>query len=155
MIRYAKTPNDAFIGLDLFLKFYEFMDLKKIAELDRDVTLNILKRIIETDVGDLIISEDENGKPNGAVCVYIMNPVFAPQIKILLEMFWFVDPSARKQGVGTALLNEAEKWAVEHKCDAISFSNLGEVAPEQAKRVYESRGFSPCEQTFWKFLGSK
>lgn len=152
MIRVANSDQDAFSGLELFSDFYKFTDLSKISKLDKPSMYNTIKKIIEMEDGELFLAEDESGNVTGGICIHIMRPIYCPNIKLLLELFWYILPEYRGKKYGSELMRAAEKWSVEHRCDAICFSNMGDVEPEKAKMYFEHLGYKPCEQVFWKFM---
>ena len=66
---------------------------------------------------------------------------------------WFVNPTARQNGVGRALLEAAEAWCVEH-----GFSELAsdtELLNVESQRAHESLGFEEVDRLvkFRKLIG--
>ena len=68
---------------------------------------------------------------------------------------WFVDASFRKRGIGRALINEVEQWAI-----SLGYSELAsdaEIENTQSIRLHELLGFSEIDRnvTFLKKLLTK
>lgn len=53
----------------------------------------------------------------------------------------YVDPSYRRQGLGSQLMNHAKHWAMEHGYDQISLQVF--CTNKAARKLYEGLGYSP------------
>lgn len=62
------------------------------------------------------------------------------------EMAWWVEPDFRKNGVGTALINEFQRWAEAKGCAAITLTSLD----SSVDKMYGKLGYKLCEQTYIK-----
>lgn len=66
--------------------------------------------------------------------------------KTATEMAWWVEPSARNNGVGTALIEEFQRWAEAEGCSAITLTSLD----NSVAKLYDRLGYKLCEQTYIK-----
>lgn len=78
------------------------------------------------------------GRVVGWIAVSIQSQ-FVTGRDALIEGF-VVDESLRSRGIGTVLLEEAERWAIERRCAAIRVQS--NVIRESAHRFYERNGFA-------------
>jgi aminoglycoside 6'-N-acetyltransferase I len=65
---------------------------------------------------------------------------------------WYVVPEARRSGVGRALIEGAEAWAVERGCPEFASDTL--IVNEVSEAAHHALGFEEVEQVrcFWKSL---
>lgn len=63
------------------------------------------------------------------------------------EMFWWVDPAARRSGAGARLFARGEQWARDERGVAV----LQMIAPTpDVEGIYESRGYTRVEVAYQK-----
>lgn len=90
-----------------------------------------------------ILVSERAGTVTGMLGVTTYPDVFSG-VRVAGELFWWVEPSAR--GDGLRLLRQAEQWASEHGA-----AYLQMIAPtEQVERVYTHGGYEAIERTFRK-----
>lgn len=88
----------------------------------------------------VILVAEENGQKLGFLILLDTMPdevTLSPQAFVA---YMAVEPAARKRGVGTALLDGAERFAREHNLPVLAMMVTEENAP--AVRLYERAGFS-------------
>jgi ribosomal protein S18 acetylase RimI-like enzyme len=87
----------------------------------------------------VVLVAEEDGKPRGFLLLLDGLPdevTLAPQAFVA---YMAVEPQARRRGIGTALLGEAERIARDRKLPNIAMMVTEENAP--ARSVYERAGF--------------
>jgi GNAT superfamily N-acetyltransferase len=105
-----------------------------------------LRRLIEIEDGDVLVSPDDTGPLVGMCALMAYDHPFA-DLRMGSEIAWWVEPHARGRR-GLALLWAAERWAQAHGCTVMQM-----VAPDaQVARLYEARGYTRVEQTFQRRL---
>ena len=140
MIREATiydTPDLLRMGLAFVNAIRQEPDVVSITE--------TLRFLMDADSAVLLISG--NGK---AMVGALASPAFFNRNEITAaELFWWVEPDARGQGLGIALLNGLESWA-----RSIGVCRLSMVAMESLDAsevdMYENHGYSRFESTFVK-----
>lgn len=68
------------------------------------------------------------------------------------ELFWFVDPNARRSGAGQALFDALQEWAREKGAHTLTMVTLDDLDGERVADFYCSRGYRPLERNFMKVL---
>lgn len=85
--------------------------------------------------------------PVGALGAIIVPNTYNPNIKTLVEMFWYVLPEYRKSRAGLLLLNayaeKAEELGLEATMSLLPTSNIQD-------KTLAKRGFSICEYAYRK-----
>lgn len=68
------------------------------------------------------------------------------------ELFWWVDPSARRAGVGVELLLALERWATERGAKTLTMVALDKLDAERVAGMYMNAGYRPLERSFVRSL---
>lgn len=68
------------------------------------------------------------------------------------EMFWWVDPQARRAGAGRALLGALEGYARENGARTLTMICLDDLDGDRVAAFYRSEGYRPLERNFMKVL---
>ena len=93
----------------------------------------------------LILVSDVDGRAVGAIAMVLYDHPFA-QTRTASEMFWWVDPEAR--GDGLRLLRAAEKWAQERGAAIVQM-----IAPTpRVSDLYRRLGYREVETSFQRSL---
>lgn len=104
--------------------------------------------LIESDCG-VIFSLQSNAQWIGAIGGLTFQEIYSGQMTAL-EMFWFVRPGHRGQGI--KLYRELEAWAREKQCSEMRMVHLLDSMPEKLERVYRHFDFKPAEIHYTKEL---
>lgn len=93
------------------------------------------------------------GHPShGMAGVLVYQNYFNRSRKAAQELFWWVDPEARRLGAGRALLVTIEAWAKEQGADTLTMIALDDVDGERVAQMYKGAGYKPLERNFVKVL---
>jgi GNAT superfamily N-acetyltransferase len=114
---------------------------------DRDSIEETAKLLIQG--GGLFIAGDP---PCGMAGVLIYDKYFDRTRKAAQELFWWVDPNARKTGVGKRLLSEIESWARENGADTLTMIALDALDGDAVSEMYKAAGYKPLERNYMKVL---
>lgn len=147
MIRKAR-PDDIGRLLELGHAFFQSAGWGRVVEWDPMSVVETIEQVDET--GVLLVLE-KDGRVEGAVGAPILPSFFNKATRMSQELFWYVDPPARREGM--ALLSALEE-ACKEKGAAIHL--MGAVAgdrEEKFDRFYRARGYEPAERFFIKRLG--
>ncbi|KKN24646.1 hypothetical protein LCGC14_0892720 [marine sediment metagenome] len=102
----------------------------------------LAEQIISNPKGAILVSESE-GKLTGMLALITYPHPFSGEL-VAGEVFWWVDPEARKGRTGLKLMRRAEKVAIE-----LGAKKMQMVAPtERIARLYERLGYEKVESTY-------
>lgn len=108
-----------------------------------DIFISSWKNLFNLGFGVIFATEDYSGMIGG-----IKYPDTNSGELIASELFWFVDPS--KRGEGIKLLNAFELWAINNNCKRIIMVHLMDSMPEKVGRFYERTGYRKLEVHYVK-----
>jgi len=94
---------------------------------------------------------EEEGKIVGAAAG-ICYPFYFTGELTTQELFWWVDPEARKLNVGKSLYQTLEDWAVENGSTTIQMVAIENGSAESVGKIYKRMGFMPNEHTYIRGL---
>ncbi len=97
---------------------------------------SVARHVIED---DLLVARDSGVV--GFVMFELQSGIYQQTTTRGLIQNVYVEPSHRSEGVGTALLDEAEGRLAERGAEVFSLEVM--VANENARRLYENRGYKP------------
>lgn len=109
---------------------------------DTDHARNFVLEIIDKHV---FLVAERDGKLIGFIAGIVAPHVFNPSIRMLTELWWWVDKAARGSRAGLMLLNAFVEWGRKN-ADWINFT-LERRSPVN-ERVLEERGFRMQERNF-------
>lgn len=90
-----------------------------------------------------VILIDENNQ--GFIAGLITPFVFGTDL-IASEFGWWVEPEARKTGLGQQLMEAFHTWAKENGCKMITLTSLD----DDVGKLYEKAGYSLYERAYFK-----
>lgn len=93
----------------------------------------------------VLVAEREDLGRIGFIAGFVTPHMFNPAIKVLAEMFWWVDPLKRNTRAGLMLLEEFIAWG-KSNVDWITFT-LESKSPVNDRLLYK-RGFKLQERSF-------
>jgi len=123
-------------------------------ELDEDVYLKDLRRLIDGNDTDLLVLENGD-KIIGFMGLLVFESPLGRQ-KIATEHYWYVLPQYR--GISSLrLIRAAELWSQEKGCSHLlmNASYLASELHDKVCEIYNKTGFIPFESTYIKKLGVK
>lgn len=156
MIRLAKA-GDIDKLVPMLREFYESADMSRIAPFNESHWRNLLNFLISSDQAQIIIATSYDcqcccfERLLGCIGLIFTEWPMAPNVGMVAELFWWVDPKSRGTGVGRELLGAAEKAA--EKSESRMFSMYALRGNSTVGSIYESRGFRPMETAYTKELG--
>ena len=93
----------------------------------------------------------QGSPPEGLIGVNYFPDTFNGEMTATMT-FLYVLPEARGHGVGKALLDFAEKDAVQHGCTSIVHGHMFTVDEDGGRKIFEKRGYEVVELGFRKQL---
>jgi len=139
-VRLAHADDDEFI-LSLVPRFVDF-DLP--AWRKRSETLNGIRNDIARHLRELpaashlYVAEDEQGERLGFLHLQTQKDFFTGVLNCHISDL-VVAPQCEGRGVGSALLEFAQRWAKEHRCKHLTLAVF--PANARAQKLYERHGF--------------
>lgn len=83
----------------------------------------------------------------------VVFPLFMNNSTIVAqELFWWVDESERKTGIGIEILKKAEELAKEHGATAMMMLSIKDLNGDSVNKLYERLGYTRREQTYMRVL---
>jgi GNAT superfamily N-acetyltransferase len=140
------TTSDIPKLLDMGERFLASTPYNKFTDFDREAMTGVYSRMIAADEATILVPDDVSG----FVGLVVTPLYFAPETTVCNEMFWWVDPAHR--GNGIRLIDAAEKWA-SGKADILALSAVTELNGDRVGAFYERRGLALAETTYMKGLG--
>lgn len=124
---------------------FKFADASPYADIvDKDKVEAILKEFLtNTDNTKIILLYGDKGMVAGLASEFIFG-----KIKIVSDFAWWVEPEARKEGIGELLLNALEFWGKAIGCERSVLTCLD----DKLGKYYEKRGYHKYEYSFMKAL---
>lgn len=138
------TISDLDNIVEMGLKFaQESSDYSTIA--DKESIRNLVyQTLISPQTERIVLFKEGKGMLGGAV-----SPSMYSKDMIATEIFWWVEPSERKSGLGSQLLSAFEYWAKNVAlCTIIAVSSLDDSIGE----FYQKKGYKPVERTYMKVI---
>lgn len=147
MIRDAKGEDfDALLAMGE--RFYNNTAYAAIAGYEWDAAAALFDLLIRD--GLLLVAEEESGLV-GMVGLVIVPFMFNTRLRSAHEVVWYVDPDARRLGIGPALLKAVEPACREKGVDVIQMMNLA-TSNSATTRMYERMGFKHSESSYLKVI---
>ena len=99
------------------------------------------------DAGGLFVT----GEPIHGMAAGLLFPQYFRRSQIVAqELFWWVDPEARRSGAGRDLLAGMEAWARAGGAESLTMVALADLDGESIGRFYSSHGYTPLERHYVK-----
>jgi RimJ/RimL family protein N-acetyltransferase len=136
------VPGDLGWLMDQLESFNRFFDSRVDLFSDKEHAVTFLSNLIET---HLVLISEASGTPTGFIAGYIIPHLFNPKIKVLAEMFWWVDEAHRGGRSGLMLLNAFTAWGKEN----VDWITMGlESKSPVSDRCLISRGYQLKERSY-------
>lgn len=132
-------------------RFFDASGFGDVTSYDPESMAHTFAELAQSEQGLLLVADD--GGLVGMVGALVYPHYFNKADLIAQELFWWVDESARKSGVGGELLESVEAWASEKGAASVVMLSLSALNPDAANRMYINAGYRPAEQSFIKRLG--
>lgn len=117
-------------------------------EFNRDSFLDFCTALMA--MGRILVAE-KDGKIVGALGFFV-NPDPFTGVLTASEVFWFVDAKNRNSKIGRELFDAFELTAMTMGVEKLVMVALDNSESHKLKTFYESAGYKPVEQSFWKVL---
>jgi GNAT superfamily N-acetyltransferase len=125
---------------------HEFTKAAGVESDDDSIYATLLNRI---EAGGLFVV----GQPVVGMAAVLVYPNYYKLADLAAqEMFWWVDPSARRNGAGWALFAAIKEWAKEQGAKTLTMVSLDALDGEKVAGMYMSDGFKPLERSFVRHL---
>ena len=144
MIRLA-TVDDIPEMLRMGESFFNASGYGDITTFDRQDTTELFKKLIDD---GLLLTDGQSSMLGFVVFPMFMNN----QTIVAQELFWWVDESARKTGVGVEILKNAEELAKEYGATVMMMLSIDELDGDRVNKLYKRLGYKQREQSFMRFL---
>jgi RimJ/RimL family protein N-acetyltransferase len=124
-------------------RFDQFFGGKRPLLEDEDYARGVLIQMIEKHF--MLIAEREDAGPIGFIGGIVTPHLFNPNIRVLGELFWWVQPEYRGTRAGLMLLNEFTAWG-KANVDWLTIA-LEDHSPVSDRSILK-RGFKPKEKSY-------
>jgi GNAT superfamily N-acetyltransferase len=148
ILRATETHLPAAMGMAA--SFFEASGLARLGAFDESAMSEMLKGCIADQFRALFVAIDA-GKAVGMIGMALVPLFAAPTIVFAQELFWWVEPEARRSGVGRKLIAAGEAWARENDATLFSMVALAND-PGAADQMYARSGFEKLETTWARRL---
>ena len=118
--------------------------------LDIETVVNRVHALVNGAGVVFIVSDGE--RDVGMIGAYLTAPWFNAQIKIALELFWWVEEDARSSGAGKMLMEALEEWWPS-RAKSLYMTRTPNIKPRAMDRFYLSKGFMPWDQLYVRISG--
>lgn len=144
MIRLA-TKEDIPEMLRMGESFFDASGYGDLTTFDKEDTTDLLIKLIDE---NWLLTDGES-----TLLGFVVFPMFMNNSTIVAqELFWWVDESARKTGVGSEILKKAEELAKEHGATAMMMLSIEDLNGGSVNKLYEILGYSKREQMHMRVL---
>lgn len=100
--------------------------------------------------GTLVLVAEHRGRPVGVGTVHLFPAMHCDEPSAWLTAL-VVDESVRGMGVGSALVERAERWAIEHGARSLALTSA--LRRKEAHEFYQSRGYEHTGVRLVKQIG--
>ncbi len=107
-----------------------------------------LSGLKEPDMGIWVV--EDNGKIIGIAGAVVYPMFFSRKNKVAQELWWWMLPEARGNGIGKKLYDAIESWASERGAKALFMVALEDQNASKMEQIYRNSGYRPMERTFFK-----
>lgn len=145
------TVEDLDVYLKLAADFCAASPMKGLAEFDPAGMGALLKRLMEN-TNALVLVAEIDGEMVGITACLLYPLYFSPNYHVAQELWWYLTPEARGNGIGKKLFEAMEAWARSKEAKALFMIALEDERAPMMHKVYVNAGFRPLEKTFIKEL---
>lgn len=141
LIRLAEDDDDFILGLVPRFVDFTLPPWRRRHECIEGIRNELLRHLEDQPANSfLFVAEDSDGELVGFVHLQKTQDFFTGRSNCHISDL-AVAPPYEGQGVGRALLEHAEAWAREHRCQLVTLA----VFPgnERARAIYETAGYAP------------
>lgn len=134
-------------------EFWEGTYFKQVKDMpyDAESVRNLCEFLINSPEGHISVATDEEGTVRGFALAMTYPFIFNTAVSMTGELAWYVDPTWRERGIGSALLERVEQVARDLRgcrfMTMISMTHSMDVGP-----FYEKHGYVQTESTYIKEL---
>lgn len=96
-----------------------------------------------------VLVADLDGVIAGVAGALITQPYMSDD-SMAVELYWWVNPTARGRSLAMALMNATEDWARARGCRALVMSSVATQQGSPADSIYERRGYQIIEKSWVK-----
>ncbi|MEF2156391.1 GNAT family N-acetyltransferase [Luteimonas sp. FXH3W] len=146
MIR-AATLDDVGAIVDMARKFYATTDYANFAPFDETAMTHLVAGLVD----HVLLIAEQDGQPVGMVGLMVSPFLFSPSQTFATEIVWWVEESARSNGVGIELLRAVEPACKQKGCTSIQMMHLA-TSPKQAGLLYQRLGYRHSETSYFKVI---
>ena len=136
--------------VDLGRVFLSVSDMEALAAFCPESLGRSLHNMVDAPNAILLVAE-EDGQIVGMAGAMVFQAYWNAAVIIGQETFWWVQPEARGK-FGGALLAALEDEARIRGARTFLMVSLEALRPEAVGKIYQRRGYSPLEHTYWKAL---
>jgi hypothetical protein len=128
--------------------FYSTTSQSKVIPYDEATAQRLFLDLV---MNGFIILCEKDGKDVGMLGCMVTPAMLNNNYKVATELFWWVEPEARKGKDGLLMLKLAEQVAKVDGCSILAMGTL-DNSPEGLGKVYEHLGYKRQEETWVKEL---
>lgn len=150
IVRPAITEDlDAYVNLAA--DFHEASPMKGVADFDPPGIRAFLARLLENNDALVLVAELD-GEIAGITACLLYPLYFSPNNQVVQELWWWLTPEARGNGVGKKMYQAIELWAKSRNAKAVFMIALEDERAATMEKIYFQAGFRALERTFIKEL---
>lgn len=143
------TTDDLEAYIPMARNFLASTPMGNVVPFDEPAFRGFYKNAMENpDLGAWIAEDD--GQPIGMAGAIVFPMYFNPNFISAQETWWWLEPTARGNGVGKILYQEIEKWAAERGAKALIMVALENEKTSQFANLYARQGYKPMERSFFR-----
>ena len=98
----------------------------------------------------VLVAESDQDGVRGFIAGFVSAHPYNPDIRVLTELFWWVEPAFRRTRAAVLLMNEFVAWG-KSNCDWVTFGIM-ETTPVKESAILK-RGFIPYERNYIMEVG--
>jgi len=133
------THDDILEILQMCRKFAETIKL----EIDREYFVPVLEQMINNENAVILVTE-------GGTLGGVLYPAYFDGKLMAQELWIWVDEKVRGNGIGGALLDEFELWAIARGASRTIMGTAQRLMPRKIGSIYKGKGYALQEHLYMK-----
>lgn len=149
-IRQARKGDDEAL-IRMGRDFFDTTPLCAFLDYSPDSITRFSRSAIELPNLEIFVAEMD-GKVIGSVSGIVFAFYLNDSVTVGQELFWWVDPDARKSRAGNMLHKALQDWAKERGASVFIMGSIANSSSARMAKLYANAGYVPTENTFMKVI---